>query len=289
MTHPAPAEPAPTPAPPTPTPPPAPPQPPVPQPPTTPPGSTTVTFTGPPGFVPQFVAPTQTATTTNGANAGQAAQPAPQQQPATGSDNPDGYPANTPLAQMTAEEQVAYWKHQARKHEDRVKSMADYDQLRQTADEYQRLVEASQTEHERAVAEARRQGHAEALAAAGGQLVEQWVRAAAAGRLPTESVNALLEGLDRTRFLSRDGGVDTDRVYAFVNSLASVAAPATVLAQQGAPVQPAAPAAAPVVTPTGGPDFGQGHPSSSRPSGLEAGREIARRRLAAQNPTPVRA
>lgn len=228
--------------------------------------------------VPQFVAPTA-------APGGDG-----QQTQGSATDQPGGFPANTPWRDMAPDQQVAYWQHQARRHEERVKSMGDYDDLKRTSEEYQRLVAASQTEQERAVAEARRQGHAEALSAAGGQLVEQWMRAATAGRIPEESVNALLEGLDRSRFLSKDGGVDTGKVYAFVNSIAP--APAAASQPQPTPGQPAgqaAPAAQPagiqplVRTPAGGaPDFGQGQPGTSRPSGLAAGREIARQRFAAQ-------
>jgi hypothetical protein len=204
------------------------------------------------------------------------------------------YPENTALAAMTLEQQAEYWRHKARKHEDRVKAQSDYDQLKETAEKYQKLVEQSQTDHEKAVAEARRQGHAAALAEAGGQLVEQWVRAAAAGRLAEESVNALLLGLDRSRFLHTNGGVDTDKVYALVSSIAP-AAPAPAAPPAGAPGQPPqpgqpapVPAPAPVVRPAGAPDFGQGQPSAPRPSGLEAGREIARKRFGAPStPAPA--
>ncbi len=259
MTSPAPADPNPT-----------------PQQPATPPSSdptTTVTSTtGSPGpatvTVPQFVAPIP------------AQQQNPPAAPATPPQEPDGFPANTPLTQMTESQQAAYWKAQARKHEDRVKAMGDYEKYKTAFDEYERLLTASQTEQEKAVAEARRQGHAEALAAAGGQLVEQWVRAAAAGRLAEQSVDALLSGLDRSRFLRTDGGVDTDKVYQFVGSITPSPAPAV----QPAAVAPVpAPATPPVVTPTGGPDFGQGTPGSSRPSGINAGRELARQQFAAQH------
>ncbi len=33
------------------------------------------------------------------------------------------FPANTPVKEMTAEQQVAYWKASARKHEDRAKRL----------------------------------------------------------------------------------------------------------------------------------------------------------------------
>jgi len=161
---------------------------------------------------------------------------------------PDGFPLNTPLTEMNAEQQACYWRDKARKHEDRVKQMADYDQLKATKDSYDALVAASQTDQERAVAEARRQGHAEATTQAGGRLVEAYVHAAAAGRLDQERVNALLGGMDRSKFLdAATGEVDTDRVTAFVHALApAAAAPVAVVA--GAPEQQSAMAAAPAAT-----------------------------------------
>jgi hypothetical protein len=216
----------------------------------------------------QFVAPTTPAQQSNGQ--------APVEPKTGDAADADGFPANTPITEMTAKQQAAYWKAQARKHEDRVKAQSDYDKYKTAFDEYQRLIAASQTEQEKAVAEARRQGRAEALNETGGQLVEQWVRAAAAGRLAEESVTALLAGLDRSRFLHENGGVDTDKVYQFVGSIAPAAVP-VVPDGQGVPVNPAQPPV--TAAPTRVPDFGQGTPSSARPSGLAAGREIARQRF----------
>lgn len=256
--------------------------------------------------VPPLVAPVPVRQTPP-ANGGTGQQPG-QQAPATGTGSPDGFPPNTPWRDMQPAEQVAYWQHQARKHEQRVREQGDYDQLRQKAEQYEALVAASQTEHERAVAEARRHGHAEALAAAGGQLVEQWLRAAAAGRLGEESVNALLAGLDRQRFLTAQGGVDTDKVYALVNSVAPPPASAPAVSTTGTPGQQ--PAAATVVwtagqvqpvpqpvqasagvpqvaAPTRGPDFGQGQPGAAKLSGLARGRERARQRFGTSNAQPA--
>jgi len=240
-----------------------------------------------PVSVPQFVAPTpgQPALQAppNGGGTGQ------QPNPATGAGQqyPDGFPPNTPLTEMSVDQRESYWKYQARKHEQRVKDMGDYDSLREKAQQYEALVAASQTDSERAIAEARRQGHAEALASAGGQLVEQWFRAAAAGRIGEESVNALLSGLDRQRFLNAQGGVDTDRVYAFVNSVAPAPVSVPAVPATGTPghVQPAGqpmpqPAVMPhVAAPARGPDFGQGQPGAARSSGLARGREMARQRF----------
>jgi hypothetical protein len=216
---------------------------------------------------------------------------------ATGGD--DGYPANTPVAEMTHQQAAAYWRHQSRKHEDRVKAMGDYDALKQKADDYARLVAASQTEHEKAVEEARRQGAASYAASTGSQLVESWVKAAAHNRLSDEGVNALLETLDRTKFLAANGAVDTDKVYAVVNRLVSQQ-PAPASAPQGQPAQPGQtggwaapppvvppPATPPPLVPSGAPDMGQGTRQTAAPSGLAAGAEIARQRFAKTQPKSV--
>lgn len=204
--------------------------------------------------------------------------------PATGTDT-DAFPANTPVADMSPAEQAAYWKTQARKHEDRVKAMADYDALRKTADDYQRLVQASQTEQERAVAEARQSGAAEALAKVGGELVEQWMRAAIGTRLTEDRVNTILDGLDRSRFLDQNGRVDTAKVASYADNLipASAAAPAATTVPEAG--QPAAVPAQPQTAPPRGMDFGQGQPTRARPVGIEAGREIARLRFGAKPAT----
>lgn len=225
----------------------------------------------------------------------------PGQQPVTGEGGDVyNYPPNTALAQMSPEQQAEYWRHKSRKHEDRVKGMGDYDQLKEQATQYQALVATTQSEHDKAVAEARRQGQTEAMQQAGGQLVEQWVRAAVAGRLPRENEDALISGLDRNAFLTAKG-VDTDKVHAFVNSIIPVqvvpAVPAAVTAPPGgqpAPVLGQPPAAVPpaqqpqlvpqYAAPPRGPDFGQGQPNSTQPTGLAAGREIARQRFPAANP-----
>src|SRR5690349_19240148 len=39
--------------------------------------------------------------------------------PPAPTDPPTGFPADTPLTEMTVEQREAYWKHQARKHESR--------------------------------------------------------------------------------------------------------------------------------------------------------------------------
>ena len=241
-------------------------------------------------------------------------QPQPQQgqQPARDANGQDlGYPANTPLEQMTEGQQLAYWRRYARQHEQRVQSMGDYDQLKETAQKYQDLVTASQTDQQRAVAEAEARGKQQGVIEAGTRLVDGWMQAAAAGRLPQESVNALLQGVNRQAFLKPTGEVDTDKVYAFVNSIVPpvaqpVAAVVPAMAQpvtgNGQPGQvqgqvPGQPVLVPQMVTWSGPvaapqqvqapDFGQGQPVAARPSGIEAGKAIAAARYGNKQQQPV--
>ncbi|WP_141703731.1 hypothetical protein [Planobispora rosea] len=69
-----------------------------------------------------------------------------------------GYPENTPVADMTAEQQAAYWKAHARKHEDRLKAIditpEELARLREADAEMQKLADASRTDMERIEARA---------------------------------------------------------------------------------------------------------------------------------------
>lgn len=236
----------------------------------------------------------------------QAQPPAPGQPPATGDDR--GYPVGLPVEQMTTDQQLAYWRHYARHHESRWKAVENYPALQEKAQKYDELVTATQTDQQRAVAQAAADARRQAFTEAGSQLVDGWFHAAAAGRLGQESVNAILAGLDRKAYLKPTGEVDTDKVYGLVNSIAPPPQPVAVMPMAApapgqphpAPGQPAlvpqmvmaAPAAAPYAYAPAAhvPDFGQGQPAVPRASGLEAGREEARRRFGTatkQNATPT--
>lgn len=134
----------------------------------------------------------------------------------------DGYPANTPIAEMTPEQQVAYWKAQARKHEARVKQMSDYDALKETSDQYRALVEASKTEQEKALDAAKAEAREAAKVEFGARLVDAQFKVAASGRLDEQQMTTLLDGLDRTRFMTSTGDVDADKVKTYVEGIAPV-------------------------------------------------------------------
>ena len=103
------------------------------------------------------------------------------------------------------------WKSQARKHEERAKANAN------ATKELEQLRQASMSDLEKAVDAAKAEGRKEAIAAMGRRLVDAEVKAAAAGR--KVDVDALLDGLDRSRFLTDDGEPDTKAITAWVDRI----------------------------------------------------------------------
>lgn len=141
-----------------------------------------------------------------------------------GSGDADTFPANTPLSEMTPQQQVAYWKHHARKHESTIKELGDIDNLKDKASKYDKHVADSASEQERAVQQAVEQAtttvRQQERQRTGGKLVQAEVRATAAGRLGDAQLTTLLENLDTSKFLTSDGDVDSTKVATLVDGLA---------------------------------------------------------------------
>lgn len=81
------------------------------------------------------------------------------------------------------------------------------------------LRKASMTEQEKAVTEARAAGLAEAAKAAGPRLVRAEFRAAATNRVDKETLDAYLEDVDLSKFLSDDGEPDVKAIEARIKRL----------------------------------------------------------------------
>lgn len=107
---------------------------------------------------------------------------------------------------------VDYWKRRARKNEERAKANAS------AAKELEQLKEASATEAEKAVKQAREEGAAEVRQAYTARLVDAEIRGHAAGR--DLDVDALLDTLDRARFVTDDGEVDVDGIGQWLDRIA---------------------------------------------------------------------
>lgn len=114
------------------------------------------------------------------------------------------------------------WKALARKHE------ADF---KKTARELDGFKQASMSDQEKAVAAAvdaaRNEARTETLRTVGSRLVDAEVKAAAAGR--AVDVEALLEGLDRSRFLDDEGEPNVKAITAWVDRIAPAPQPGQTL------------------------------------------------------------
>ncbi|MCW2901907.1 MAG: hypothetical protein JWO67_4172 [Streptosporangiaceae bacterium] len=154
----------------------------------------------------------------------QSAAPAPAP-PAPAAPSDKGYPDGTPLEQMNAEQREAYWKHQARKHEDRVKAYGGLTpeqaaELREKASRADALEYDLLSDKDKAVAEAAQNARWAAEAEFTPRLVNAEFRIASAGRIEAERLATILEPLDLSKFLTDSGEVDTAKVAAFVDGIA---------------------------------------------------------------------
>lgn len=99
------------------------------------------------------------------------------------------------------------------------KARRDADKARKAAEaELEKLRADAMSDNEKAIAAAKAEGRTEALRETGAKLVEAEVRAATAGR--GVDTDALLEGLDRSKFLGEDGDPDRDAIVAWVDRVA---------------------------------------------------------------------
>lgn len=111
--------------------------------------------------------------------------------------------------------EVDKWKETSRKWETRSKENLSVAQKAEAA-RLEALPEA-----ERMVEEARAQARAEVLTEVASARVEDAVRLASAGR--TVDVDALLEGLDKSRFLTKDFTPDTAAIAKWIDRVAPAA------------------------------------------------------------------
>lgn len=110
-----------------------------------------------------------------------------------------GFPANTPVAEMKPEEQAAYYKHQSRKQEERLRAYGDLtpEQAKQFKQDAETARQNSMTEVERA----KEEGRAEMRAQLGAERARGAFEKALVGR--TVDPGAML-GLNLSQFVDGD-------------------------------------------------------------------------------------
>lgn len=86
--------------------------------------------------------------------------------------------------------------------------------------ELEKLRQQTMTDQEKAVAAAKAEGKAEALAALGAAHVEKAFAIAASGRIEPERLHVLMQGLNHSAFLNDDGSVNNDSLTVFIDGIA---------------------------------------------------------------------
>jgi hypothetical protein len=132
-----------------------------------------------------------------------------------------GFPDSTPVEQMTVEQREAYWKHQSRKHEERVKAFGNLTPealkaLQDKATKHDQLERELMSDKDKAVAEATDKAKAEAIP----RVVKAEFKAAAKGVLTADQLNALLEDRDLAKYVDANGDPDEDKIAKLVTAFA---------------------------------------------------------------------
>lgn len=152
-------------------------------------------------------------------------EPAPAPPAPTPSPSPLGFPENTPVAEMTADEKAAYDRHQREQNRQRAREWRSVtgdrtpEQLRQDLEDLEAYRQAEKTPAQQAIDEAERRGREAAITESTTKAAKAILRAT----LQTqgiedsdddEELTDLVESIDVTRFIV-DGDIDTDKLSRF--------------------------------------------------------------------------
>jgi hypothetical protein len=138
-----------------------------------------------------------------------------------GGGNDRGYPANTPLAEMTVEQREAYHRYHSRKWQGIADSRKDYDAVKADAEKWREHQRAQQTPSEQAVEEARNEGERQATARAQSERVADLLTVALEARGKTgDELAELVAAANPAAFIT-DGNVDRAKVTSYAARLAA--------------------------------------------------------------------
>lgn len=136
-----------------------------------------------------------------------------------------GFPAGVPVADMSPEEQAAYWKDKARKHENRANAYGlTPKQVTELQARVTEMEQAQLSETERAVEAAKQ----EAADAGRKSAVDEWqpkyrearMEAIAGKFLDEEQLSSFMAIVDTTKFIDADSGdIDRDAVMGHLTAL----------------------------------------------------------------------
>lgn len=171
----------------------------------------------------------------DGAPGGESEQP--QQQNSDGNDTANGeqqdggedlgFPADTAVKDMTVEQQAAYHRHQSQKWEQRAKASDrvardDYDKV---VAERDKLRQANETDHEKALREAKDAGASEAREQVFTETATAMLRMALRGHGITkdDDLDEIVAATNLAHFKGDDGAIDDQKVAALAKRMAGTA------------------------------------------------------------------
>jgi hypothetical protein len=131
-----------------------------------------------------------------------------------------GFPAQTKIADMTPEQQAAYWKFQSRKHEGNVTNLRSELDKRPAAPKQEKA--PAENTDPLDPAELRKQIMLELKKEQAPELVRSQFEALIGDRMPEATRDAILEDLNLARFVKEDGSLDKDRIKAKAELIAPV-------------------------------------------------------------------
>lgn len=142
-------------------------------------------------------------------------------------DQDKGFPADTPLAEMTTEQQLAYWKHQSRKHENNYKNLGNVEELKTKAQKWDEAnpPKPPANDDDKSgkpidVDALRKQIALEIKLEAAPELVRTQFKGLIGDRVSEERLTGILEDLDTKKYVKEDGSVDVDRIKSKAELLA---------------------------------------------------------------------
>lgn len=150
------------------------------------------------------------------------------------------FPAETPVADMTAEQKAEYWRYHAKKHEKNRKP-DDFDQIAADAAAFRAKPPAAPAEGDTAAAAAaaKTEGIAEGRAAALKDTLPVVLETAIRSKNPDiddDDLESIIDDLDLNKFITQTGGLDAARVQKLADKHAVKANPSTTPGAPGDPL-----------------------------------------------------
>lgn len=134
------------------------------------------------------------------------------------SEEGDGFPAHTKIEDMTEPQRTAYWKKQARKHENANRAMSDYSKYREFYESHNQEMDGM------SVQEFKAQVKKEMKLDAAPGLAREALKTHLGDRVDGSKIDSLLEGLNVNTYIDDDGSID----YKGLNDFADLLIPAKV-------------------------------------------------------------